>query len=105
MNLPPVTDWGWLDNKQPLWTVDPIVSKACKQLTKCGCKAKDGIFKCSGPCGCKRSRPNCTDLCKCKGSCKWWEDNDEESSDDDEDDDGSAEPQAIENEDLEEYSN
>ena len=44
-------------------------------------------------------------LCKCKGSCKWWEDNDEESSDDDEDDDGSAEPQAIENEDLEEYSN
>ena len=36
-------------------------------------------------------------LCKCKGSCKWWEDNDEESSDDDEDDDGSAEPQAIEN--------
>ena len=108
MNLPPVTDWGWLDNpengsKQPLWTIDPIASKACKQLTKCGCKAKDGIFKCTGPCGCKRSQQNFTDLCKCKGSCKWW-DNDEESSDDEENDE-SVEHHVLENEDLEEYSN
>ena len=57
--------------------LDPIARKACKQLTKCGCSLRNGVFKYSGPCGCRRSKQHCTNLCKCKGSCKWWENNDE----------------------------
>ena len=29
------------------------------------------VSKYSGSCGCRRSKQHCTDLCKCKGLCKW----------------------------------
>ena len=82
MLLPPPELWGWhkksVDGQYVLlWTLDPIASKACKQLIKCNCSMKDGIFRCNGRCSCRRSTQHCTELSKCKGLCKWWDNTDE----------------------------
>ena len=73
-NLPEAKLWGWMKDKegryQPFWTLDPIASKGCKQLVKCGCDEKDGVFKCAKRCGCKKVGEVCTALCKCKGICQ-----------------------------------
>ena len=109
--------WGWYrknddESYVPLWTLDPIASKACRQLTKCVCSLWKGVFKCSGCCGCSRSEQHCTELCKCKGSCKWWENNDENNVEldiVDEEDEYVMEHDVeetfyIDNEDVEEYA-
>ena len=61
----------------PRWALDPIASKACKQLTKCNCSLQNGVSKCSGSCECRRSKQHCIGLCKCEYSCKWRENNNE----------------------------
>ena len=117
MLLPPAELWGWYkksvdESYVPLWTLDPIASKACRQLTKCGCSLLNGVFKCIGNCGCRRSGQPCTELCKCKGSCKWLENKDENNVEldivDEEDEhimeQDLEEPLHIDNEDVEEYA-
>ena len=70
--LPSPTDWGWkkpLTNTWvPLWTQLPEASRACHQLTKCGCQPTKG---CRGRCKCVRINLKCTALCKCAGDCEW----------------------------------
>ena len=97
--------------------LDPIASKACKQLKRCGCNLRNGVFKCTGLCGCRKSGQPCTELCKCKGACKWWVQNDtdnadnneldsieEEGEEEDVHDEEIEEQSQVESEDLEEYS-
>ena len=67
---------GWVKNNgkyEPLWTLDAIASDACRELVKCKCKSKDGIYYCKGRCSCKKIDEDCTELCGCKGKCKWTE--------------------------------
>ena len=66
VELPSPLMWGWrMDSGriEPLWTVYPEVSKACKELIRCCCKK--GCSK--SRCKCLRSGLPCTDLCKCGG--------------------------------------
>ena len=74
-NLPEAEQWGWCkDNEgqyKPLWSKDPIASKGCKQLVRCKCSGKHGLFKCTGRCSCKGMKQPCTDLCQCKGTCDY----------------------------------
>ena len=65
---------GWLKingKYEPLWTLDDIASAACRQLVKCKCKGKDGVYLCKGRCSCRKINEACTDLCDCKGKCQW----------------------------------
>ena len=42
-------------------------------MIRCSCaENKDGIYKCQGRCGCAKAGQKCTELCKCKGSCKQY---------------------------------
>ena len=55
--------FGWQkvdDCWVPIWLTIPEVSKSCRELFKCACKAK-----CSR-CKCAKANLVCTDLCKCK---------------------------------------
>ena len=73
-NLPNAEKWGWWTDKdgsyKPFWTSGAIASKGCIQLVKCFCSEKDGVYKCTGRCSCKKSGQLCTELCKCKGACQ-----------------------------------
>jgi hypothetical protein len=54
---------GWRKEDQrllPVWMTIPLVSKACQEMIKCGCKKP-----CAKACSCKKKSLNCTDLCKC----------------------------------------
>ena len=66
---------GWIKDQNgkytPFWTLDTVASEACKQLVKCKCKSKDGAFSCKGKCSCRKIDEDCTELCECKGKCKW----------------------------------
>lgn len=67
-NLPSPNDWGWTRdaNNQwtPFWTALPEAAKSCKELVKCNCKKA-----CRVPCKCVKSSLQCTELCKCGGTC------------------------------------
>ncbi|KAJ8043846.1 hypothetical protein HOLleu_11123 [Holothuria leucospilota] len=59
--------WGWTrcgDNQRwvPVWITQPITSKACSELVKCGCKSNRG---CGGRRACKGAHWKCTELCSC----------------------------------------
>lgn len=65
--LPTPEEWGWKMDRDsrswiPLWTTQPVASKACGELVKCGCKAVSG---CTNKCACKKAFWTCTELCKC----------------------------------------
>lgn len=69
--VPDPSDWGWTracdtGPWQPLWTLLPEATKACRELTKCSCKT--GCRKSRG-CGCARKDLKCTALCHCSGEC------------------------------------
>ena len=58
--------WGWTldgDKWLPVWTTQPVVSKACSELVKCACKSDKG---CGARCSCKKASWKCTELCNCK---------------------------------------
>lgn len=66
-NIPDPADWGWLmvsKRWQPLWIAKPVISKALKQLVRCGCTKE-----CKNPCTCCMAGVSCTTLCKCRGRC------------------------------------
>lgn len=101
--------WGWRQNQleyEPLWSLLPEVSKACRTLKKCGCTKGCKPKRCT----CRVAGLPCTELCKCKGQktrCEEGEtpldiamqDDDDEDNDDDDfdDDDGcdNADPMDI----------
>ena len=67
--LPSPERFGWAKQNnqwQPVWTTQPEVSKTCRQLIKCGCKA-DPV--CTRKCVCKSTGLKCTALCYCRGLC------------------------------------
>lgn len=67
--LPSPVRFGWAKQNnqwQPVWTTQPEVSKTCRQLIKCGCKA-DPV--CTRKCVCKSTGLKCTALCYCRGLC------------------------------------
>ena len=109
-NLPDAGNWGWVKDEdgryKPFWTSDPISSKACSQLVKCGCGEQNGVFKCTGRCSCKKAKQVCTELCKCKGACKVQKDIQLDDIDDIDDvddvDDSEGEELQYENTNLEE---
>ena len=67
---PSPSDWGWQRDEDgrwtSYWTKLPDASKACIEFTRCGCNPKKG---CRRMCKCLRASLNCTELCKCCGSC------------------------------------
>ena len=62
------TSWGWTmtDDRQyvPFCSELPVVSKASRELIKCGYKKS-----CNGRCKCKQQELPCTELCACLGQC------------------------------------
>jgi hypothetical protein len=66
--IPSPADWGWTQTEgewQPLWTTQPSIWEAARELVKCGCKNS-----CRGRCSCRREGMPCTLLCKsCYGNC------------------------------------
>lgn len=61
------TDWGWVRAEgrlTPFWTDLPEISKACKELIKCGCRKG-----CKTTCMCKKASLPCTELCYCGSTC------------------------------------
>ena len=61
--LPCPSRWGWHkedDRWRIVWTTMEPISKCCRELTKCGCRAD-----CSGRCKCKKAGLDCTALCSC----------------------------------------
>ena len=68
--LPSPSNLGWqkIDNIwKPLWTLNPIASKVCQELIKCGCNPENS---CKQRCKCAKSNLPCTSLCKCGGDCE-----------------------------------
>ena len=103
---------GWMKDQNnkyaPIWTLDGTASEACRQLVKCTCKSKDGMYSCKGRCSCKTIREPCTELCECKGQCIWTKtkrktlepiEEEEEDMEDEEDEEQQNERQSDEGED------
>ena len=66
-NIPSPYRFGWKKKDGfwvPVWLTLPEVSRSCRELVKCSCKAQ-----CSG-CKCAKASLPSTDLCKCK--CSKW---------------------------------
>ena len=65
-HAPTPEGWGWtLDEDSqwaPVWNTLPVVSKACSELVKCGCKSQSG---CGARCACRKAHWKCTELCSC----------------------------------------
>ena len=64
---PTPESWGWTWDEcsrkwVPVWTTQPIASKACQELVKCSCKSNKG---CGARCSCKKANWSCTELCQC----------------------------------------
>ncbi len=66
--LPSSDKFGWQKGAngkwEPLWTLLPDASKACRELLKCNCRVR-----CTGRCQCNAANLKCTPLCKCGGGC------------------------------------
>ena len=67
--------WGWQTDRNwrfdPLWTLDPIANKVCRQLVKCECNKKKEVYKCYVRCSSVQLDQTCTDLYKCKETCDY----------------------------------
>ena len=65
-----ITEWGYRRNEsgipEPIYVTKPVISKSLPELVMCGCKTGH----CGGNCKCSKYKQQCTNLCKCKRSCK-----------------------------------
>ena len=69
-DLPSPELWGWTKSSgtwKPYWTSLQHVSKACRELIRCGCKTKEGCTPVAAKCSCLKNGPGwtCTELCSC----------------------------------------
>ena len=61
---PNPSEWGWKNSDgkwQPLWTISPEASRACRELLKCACKKSCRTQRCT----CCKAGLRCTALCNC----------------------------------------
>ena len=61
--LPSITEWGYTELYQPLWTTIPEALKALTLLKHRNCKKG-----CKHRCSCKAIGLKCTELCFCNGT-------------------------------------
>jgi hypothetical protein len=62
--------WGWRKDAggilRPLWTNQPDIWAACRELDRCGCKSQCNTMRCR----CRRNMLPCTlNCCKCAETC------------------------------------
>ena len=66
---------GWVKNNskyEPLWTLDTITSDVCRELVKCICYSKEGIYYCKGPGSSRKIDEDCTDCTVCTDISGPW---------------------------------